>query len=304
MNQVIHETAPAKLNLALSVGPPRSDGLHPICSWMVTVSLLDELEVRPLLDGSLSRYAIFWHEDARKRTNIDWPIRSDLAVRAHLALQKHVGRELPVQMKIAKRIPIGGGLGGGSSDAAAMLRAVNSLYELDLSNEKLATIGSSIGSDVAFFIAGGSANVSGIGEIVHQHQERRQLHAVIVFPQQLCDTAAVYRQFDEGNSTAEIRAEAIEKCRGSDSMQVLSESLFNDLAEPAQKLEPVLREHIRESSTLAERPAHITGSGSSLFIICDDALHAEALAETLEKQMTLPAVAVTMYEPVHEPIAR
>ena len=98
MNGVVTEFAPAKLNLALSVGPPGDDGMHPICSWMVAVDLVDELEVRSLQPGSLSRYAIYWHENARRRTDIDWPIRTDLAVRAHLALQKHTSRELPVQL--------------------------------------------------------------------------------------------------------------------------------------------------------------------------------------------------------------
>src|SRR5262245_27082839 len=101
--------APAKLNLALSVGPPTattSGTMHPICSWMVTVDLFDDLHIAQLDSGSLSRYAILWHKEAKRRSEINWSITKDLAVRAHIALQKHVGRDLPLQLKLEKRIPV------------------------------------------------------------------------------------------------------------------------------------------------------------------------------------------------------
>ena len=107
--------SPAKLNLALAVGPPRPDGLHPICSWMTTIDLADELTITRLPPDRLSRYAILWHAEARRPREIDWSITKDLAVRAHLALERHCERALPLQMKLEKRIPLGSGLGGGSS---------------------------------------------------------------------------------------------------------------------------------------------------------------------------------------------
>ena len=301
MLDVVHELAPAKLNLALSVGPLNADGMHPIASWMITIDLHDELEVRPLQSGSLSRYAIYWHDEARRRTDIDWPIRNDLAVRAHLALQEHVGRELPVQLKLAKRIPVGGGLGGGSSNAAAMLRAVNRLYKLGLSNEQLAAFGASIGSDVSFLVTGGSATVTGVGETIQLHQQKPSMHVVVVLPEQSCATAAVYQRFDElAEAATPAKIDVIEQLQKTDSTQMLAEALFNDLAVPAVSLVPQLRAYQSQLAELAERPAHITGSGSSLFIICDDPLHAEALASAVEQQLNLPAVAVNSYEAVHE----
>src|SRR5262245_34048259 len=86
MNPSVLAHAPAKLNLALSVGPPGVDRMHPIASWMVTLDLFDELLITRLPEESLSRYAILWHKEARKRSDIDWSITKDLAVRAHLAL--------------------------------------------------------------------------------------------------------------------------------------------------------------------------------------------------------------------------
>ena len=111
--RTINSNAPAKINLALAVDRARDDGMHPIVSWMTPIGLMDELAVTRLEDDRLSRYAVLWHEDAPVRSAIDWSITSDLAVRAHLALEAHAGRKLPVQMKLEKRIPVGGGLGGG-----------------------------------------------------------------------------------------------------------------------------------------------------------------------------------------------
>ncbi len=112
MPETLVSQAPAKLNLALSVGPPAEDGMHPICTWMVAIDLCDELTVTRLEADRLSCYAIIWHEDAKRRSDIDWPITRDLAVRAHLALEQHTNSRLPVQLKLQKRIPVGAGLGG------------------------------------------------------------------------------------------------------------------------------------------------------------------------------------------------
>ena len=96
MSETLSRRAPAKVNLALAVGPVDpavGDPRHPICSWMVRISLYDDLTLRRLPSGSLSRYAILWAPDALHQPDIDWPIRKDLAVRAHLLLREAVGRD-------------------------------------------------------------------------------------------------------------------------------------------------------------------------------------------------------------------
>jgi 4-diphosphocytidyl-2-C-methyl-D-erythritol kinase len=288
--------APAKLNLALSVGPPEPGfgGLHPIASWMVTVNLYDDLTLTRLSPGALSRYAILWHKDARRRSEINWSMTSDLAVRAHLALEKHVGQVggLPVQMKLEKRIPVGGGLGGGSSNAAAMLRGLNDLFELNLSLDELAHVGRELGSDVPFLVHGGSAIVEGLGERITHHapHDTAIVHAVVAFPDVHCATPRVYQLFDEiGEATLRsdaVRAIATQRPRPAD------DALFNDLAEAAMQAAPRLRDDVHSLAQLAERPAHITGSGSSIFVLCDDQMHAIALAEAIQQRGSLPAVAV------------
>jgi 4-diphosphocytidyl-2-C-methyl-D-erythritol kinase len=290
MTGAIAVQAPAKLNLALSVGPPDADGMHPICSWMVTVDLCDELLVTALPQDRLSRYAVLWHADAHRRSEIDWPLTRDLAVQAHLALEQRLNRRLPVQLKLEKRIPVGGGLGGGSSDAAAMLRATNELFGLGLSADELREVAAGLGSDVPFFIGGGSAIVEGFGERIEPHDEVRELHAVLVFPDAACPTGHVYAAYDE-RGPQPLRADAV-RALAADRGPLRSEAVFNDLADAAVDLTPALREPADELSRLAECPARVAGSGSSLFVLCDSEVHAIHLADAVREQLGLPAVAV------------
>jgi 4-diphosphocytidyl-2-C-methyl-D-erythritol kinase len=265
--------------------------MHPICSWMVTVDLFDDLEVTRLKPDRFSRYAILWHEDAPRRSEIDWSITKDLAVRAHLAMQRHVRRKLPVQLKLEKRIPVGGGLGGGSSDAAAMLHAVNMLYELGLNAAELAQVGAEIGSDVPFLVHGGSAIVEGLGDRLERHEGVPDLHAVVVFPAASCPTGEVYGRFDD-LEPGPLRDEAVRAMAAGMPRGPGPDGPFNDLAAAAMKVVPELAEDLRRLAEVAERPAHVSGSGSSLFVLCDDPMHAAYLARAISERCGLPAVAV------------
>ena len=291
MPQQVIVHAPAKLNLALAVGPRDAGGMHPICSWMVTVNLYDDLAVKRLPADRFSRYAIIWHKDARRRGEIDWSITKDLAVRAHLALERRAQRKLPVQLKLEKRIPLGGGLGGGSSDAAAMLHAVNRLYDLGLAAEELAKIGAEIGTDVPFLVHGGSAIVEGLGDRLDRHAEVPELHAVVAFPEASCSTGEVYGRFDDLDP-GPLRDGAVRALAGALPQAPRGDGLFNDLAAAAVKIAPALADHLARLAEVAQRPAHVSGSGSSLFILCDDPLHTEHLAQAIEQRCGIPAVAV------------
>ncbi|MDG2422525.1 MAG: hypothetical protein P8M22_00960 [Phycisphaerales bacterium] len=289
MSRKVHIKAPAKINAALSVGPPLADGMHPISSWMITVDLYDEIELTALDAGSLSRYAILWHEEASQTPDIDWPIASDLAVRAHLALEKHLDRPLPLQMKLEKRIPLGGGLGGGSSDAAAMLRGINALYELDLADDVLEAIAAEIGSDLPFLVRGGSGIVEGCGEQVEHLDELSQLDAVLVLPGLACDTGQVYKSLD----TAGAPGVDSDRVRSLASSMIDGGALFNDLAEPAMCVAPDLRAHQHAVAELVDRPVHVSGSGSTLFVICQNSMESEAMASAIESKIGLAAVPVS-----------
>lgn len=212
----------AKVNLALGVGPPLpasagpKAGFHPICSWFACVSLWEDLELEALPAGAHSEYRIHWAEDAPRPSPIDWPIEKDLAVRAHRALEAHIGASLPVRMNLRKRIPVGGGLGGGSSDAAAMLLALTRLFRLTIPVSALHDLSRPLGSDIAFFLdeAGPAAEaslsphasdnpeapprpaiVSGLGDRI-ERIPRAHAHMLLIVPSFGCPTGPVYRAFD------------------------------------------------------------------------------------------------------------
>ena len=148
--------APAKLNLFLHVTGRRPDGYHLLESLMVLIDLADTLRLSCRPDGRIVR-----------TNSIDGvPPELDLAYRAAHLLRQHTKTRLGVSIALEKRIPLGAGLGGGSSDAASVLLALNRLWALDLSREELMRLGLELGADVPFFIFGSNAHVSGIGEIL------------------------------------------------------------------------------------------------------------------------------------------
>jgi len=250
--------------------------MHPICSWMVTVDLHDELIVTRLGPGALSRYAVLWHDDAPVPTDIDWSIQEDLAVRAHLAMEAAVGRALPVQLALRKRIPVGAGLGGGSADAAAMLHACRALFDLhdELNDAALTDIAGTLGSDVPFLLHGGSAIVEGFGETIQLLDELPSTHLVLILPAMHCSTGAIYGRFDEVPGAA-LRPDAVRALAAGEG------DPFNDLAEAAMT-EAAELDHLSTAiAKLIERPVNVSGSGSALFLMCDTDIEAQAMATAI-----------------------
>jgi 4-diphosphocytidyl-2-C-methyl-D-erythritol kinase len=298
MPSIVRAFAPSKVNLALSVGAPDAEGMHGISSWMVTTRFCDDLTVKRLLPGTPSRYAIEWHETARRRTPIDWKLANDLMVRAHRMLEERLGHELPVQVHLQKRIPVGGGLGGGSSNAAAMLRALDALFELRLRPQFLEHLAERLGSDVPFLVRGGSAVAEGRGERIEMLEAQR-IHLVLAFPDAQCPTGRVYREFDALRPDARIDAERVRALAASEAR--VESPFFNDLADAACVVAPGLAAARADLAELARQPVHVSGSGSSLFLVCDSAVHADVLADSIETKLGLPAIAtVTAPPPIEE----
>ena len=287
--------APAKLNLALSVGGPDADGMHPIAGWIVTEDLHDDLELVKLPTGTPSRYAVIWHDEARRRSEIDWSMSKDLAARAHQAVERAVGRSLSIQGRVEKRIPVGGGLGGGSADAAAMLHGVNRLFDLGLSVDDLATIAEPLGSDVPFLVHGGSAIVGGLGERIEHTTPPESLHAVLVFPEVSCLTGPVYRRFDEMRPDARVDEDRVREIA---TTPIQPDRPFNDLADIAGDLHPSLAELRSSLGEAIGGPMHVSGSGSTLFTLVGDEVTAELVAESIETRFEVPAIPVRPSEGV------
>ncbi|MDX2016838.1 MAG: hypothetical protein SFY95_04250 [Planctomycetota bacterium] len=276
--------APAKVNLALAVSPPEPagprTGWHRISSLFSAISLADTLTLSESPESS-STFDILWAPDAPRPSLIDWPLEKDLTVRAHALLERHAGRRLPVRARLEKRIPVGGGLGGGSSNAAAMLRGLNHLFSLNIPARELASLSGSLGSDVAFFLDHGPrartmdapprpAIVEHFGDAIARVPsiagEVRSM--LLVFPPFGCATPAVYKAFDAlplaradhtpgfDERAGMVRALARE-CR--------AESLFNDLTPAAALVQPALTPLMSELRTMAPN-VHMTGSGSTLML--------------------------------------
>lgn len=165
--------APAKINLALEVTGRRDDGYHDIDTVITTIDLTDEVHLR-LADGLRVRL------DGPQAAGID--PADDLAGRAAKSLAEAAAHSLDVDIQITKRIPHAAGLGGGSSDAAAVLRGLNVLWGLDWSVARLSEVAANIGSDVPFFLHGGAARCTGRGELVEPLRDLRPLRLLILMP--------------------------------------------------------------------------------------------------------------------------
>jgi 4-diphosphocytidyl-2-C-methyl-D-erythritol kinase len=261
--------APAKINLHLRVGPPRGDGFHPILSWMCTVGLFDEIDIEAAGGAGIQLTC----DDATIPTD-----ERNLIVHAALALQPTGGHGLKIHL--TKRIPAGGGLAGGSSDAARTLIALNRLWALGKSTGELAAIAARLGSDIAFFFYGPSSVCTGLGEIVQPISPPRRRWAVLIFPPFGMPTPAVYWRFDEMRlgKAADLETQpnwaALTQLPSLD----LLPHLVNDLEAPAFDLNPALGKLRGEWEQRLGRVVRMSGSGSTLFTLYDTKEEADSAA--------------------------
>jgi len=253
-------SAPAKLNLNLLVGPLRTNGYHSLDSYVAKVALYDELTLRCRDDGRLT----FACEGADCGAD-----EQNLALRAARSLQQRVLSRRPpagADMRLSKRIPPGAGLGGGSSDAAAALLGLQKLWGLDFVPEDLAALAAGLGSDVPLFLDGPACRMTGRGEAV-EPVAVHDLVAVVIFPDVGCPTRVVYRAYDDVPHELPAQLDAAQLRRLPSEWRGL---LRNDLAEPACRVSPAFAEAFDAARDAAGLPVHVSGSGSALFMLCDD----------------------------------
>jgi 4-diphosphocytidyl-2-C-methyl-D-erythritol kinase len=264
--------APAKINLNLLVAPRGQDGYHPLDSFVAKVTLYDEIELRPRPDGQIA----FGCRGADCGKDED-----NLALRAARLMRDFAPAAAGADIRLTKRIPPGAGLGGGSSDAAAVLAGLNELWNLSHSREQLMQAAERLGSDVPLFLGPPAARMTGRGQRIEEVQVH-PFRAVLLMPGCPCSTAEVYQKFDLKPEPAASQLDARLLAGPPSGWRRL---LQNQLCLPACNVSPKLAEVWRRLTGRGDQLVCLTGSGSTLFMLCDDDHEAAAVLAAIPQDL-------------------
>jgi len=247
----------AKINLHLEVLGKRDDGFHELVTLFQTVSMCDELTFERTESG------LDIHCD-----NADLPVdETNLVMRAGAELRRETGVDLGARISLRKRIPIGGGLGGGSSNAAVALIGLSRLWELNSTVEQLEAIAKKLGSDVPFFLHGGTAIGSGRGDIIQSIDDFPGEYLIIVTPNVYVSTSKAYAGLGAPNLTNEGSNRILNVSRA---MEILSRELKNDFEKTVFAAFPEIERVKSKLLELGAKQALLSGSGASVFGIFDN----------------------------------
>jgi len=274
--------APAKINLALAVIGKREDGYHDLRSVFATIDLADRVRVAP------SRRL-----EVRIAPDVGAPRGEDLASRAVRAMAATTGHDAAVFVQIRKRVPVAAGLGGGSSDAGAVIRALATIWRRD--DVDLVAVAAAVGSDVPFFVRGARvALVSGRGERVDPLPAPLPMHVVIVRSRVRLSTTDVFAALrsDDRGAIASVDAVRDAFAQRSVTPELLRDHARNDLLAAAERLCPEIAETRARAAHSGIRLA-LSGSGPTLFAVADDRRDALRVQRIL-RRIGLAAHAHTM----------
>lgn len=269
---------PGKLNLFLEVLARRPDGYHEIESVMVPAPMEDRIEATLAADGRVEL-------DVRFLPGGELPGipagDANLAARAARAVLEEVRSGVGVRLVLWKSIPAGAGLGGGSSDAAGALKAVNRLLGESISPERLRELALALGSDVPYFLEGGAALGRGRGERLEPVPYPGNVRFLVLVPDAPCSTAEVYGRCAPAASGDRRDPGPVLRALASGDPEALSRSCFNRLAEPAAAACPAVGEALAALRSLGAGEPHVTGSGSACFLVLSRGADGEALMRRL-----------------------
>ena len=290
MSSEVRVSAPAKINLHLGVGAVRPDGYHPLVTVFQSVGLYDELTLRPARTSSMTVSG----EGIEVAAVPTGP--SNLVLRAVEVLAEHHHRpDLAVSAHLRKRIPVAGGLAGGSTDAAAALVGVDSLFELHTPRQELHDLAATLGSDVPFCLHGGTALGTGRGEELAPLMSRGDYWWVLLPDDDGLSTPAVYSAYDllgEHAPEPEPPTALLSALRVGDVARV-GELLHNDLAAAAYSLRPDLAQVVEAGAECGAFGGLVSGSGPTIAFLCSDAEHAAYVDARLQDTLgTSPAIVV------------
>jgi 4-diphosphocytidyl-2-C-methyl-D-erythritol kinase len=279
----IFARAYAKVNLTLDVLGRRADGYHELASVMQTIALHDVLAFQEI-PGEALQFACNIPELAGKE---------NLVVRAAEGICARVGWRRGLRIELYKQVPSPAGLGGGSSDAACVLRTLDCWWHLDLGHEELTELAAALGSDVPFFLAGGTALVEGRGERVTPLPDLPGWWVILVKPDLVVPTPYVFRRMDpslysDGRATAEVVSHIRSQMNPPLSL------LRNALAAPAEALFPEIADWMALIRAAGAPSVHLSGSGPTLFALFDELAHALAVVDRLRASNTAVYLTHTM----------
>lgn len=288
--------APGKINCYFRVGPPREDGYHDVASLYVAVSLFEEIRATLSQDGELHLRL----DEAS--TVVDEPETfplgpGNLVHQAAQLLREHAGVNLGADLEILKRVPIAGGMGGGSADAAATLVACNELWGTGLDREELGRLGARLGADVPFALMGGAAIGLGVGDQLAPLLTRARTDWVLIPASYGLSTPRVYAMLDRlraGQSIpvpTEVDPQVIKALMEPDA-QALADTLVNDLTQASLALAPELGTVRDLAEGAGALRAMVSGSGPTLALLVRDAEHAREVMAQLGDEVGVATLAV------------
>ncbi len=268
--------APGKINLALHVGPRDDSGYHELLSVFQAVDVWETLTAEEATEFSLTVVGDVVTDEIPLDEN-------NLAIQAARAVQKASGYDGAAALHITKRVPVGGGMAGGSADAAAALVALDALWETGLSRERLLECAAELGSDVPFCLEGYTQIGRGRGHLL-EPVSSQPFYWVIVPSHVHLSTPLVYSTLDEqrGNAAPEVPrtpSPGLLEALASGDARALAEELVNDLAAPALSLAPGIQTVLDTGSSLGALAGMVSGSGPTCVFLVEDAAHQTRLLD-------------------------
>lgn len=283
-------STPAKINLHLGVGLRREDGYHDLVTLYQAIGLYDDITVT-LADEP--RVSVLGHGMEVDEVPMG---HDNIALRAASLLAAHHGFEPTVDIRIDKRIPVAGGMAGGSTDAAGALLACDVFWDVHTPKEALLDIAAELGSDVPFCLVGGTALGSGRGEIVTPVMTRGTYWWVVVPAEGGLSTPEVYATFDRIRADREAEAadvppELMAALRAGDAERV-GDWMGNDLQAAAMAMRPELADTLRAGLDSSAHGALVSGSGPTTIFLAESRTHAGQIEEGLREDLGVERVVV------------
>ena len=269
---VISLKAPAKVNLFLEILGKRDDGFHEIETIMQEIDLADSLQFEETQEGV-----------KLECNDKNIPVNQDnLVCKAANLILKECGIKKGVLINLEKNIPVGAGLGGGSSDAATTLKALNSLWKVGLNNEELIEFAAKLGSDIPFFINGKTALCRGRGELITPVEVRNRMDYIILFPRVHISTETIYKNLKIDLTKKRKDVSFFLDALKYSEVASISKLLFNRLEEIIFATYPDLLQVKSTLESFGFCGLSISGSGSAFFGLCNDRHQAEVIKSKIE----------------------